>query len=36
MAYFLNNKRASLNLLEENLKFARDSNLEEKIIQDII
>ena len=31
MAYFLNNKRASLNLLEENLKIARENNMEEKL-----
>lgn len=36
MAYLLNNKRASLKSLEENLKIARESNLEEKLIQDII
>ena len=31
MAYFLNNKRASLNLLEDNLKIARENNMEEKL-----
>ncbi len=36
MTYFLNNKHATLQLLEDNLKIARENNMEEKLTQDII